>query len=95
LWNEGKIDSLIDPTVSQPSFRAEILRCIQVALLCVQELPSDRPNISTVISMLNKDIKQLQDPKKPPFTEWEISSDDQQSKIISGANYSISIIEGR
>lgn len=95
LWNEGKIESLIDPMVSQPTFPAEILRCIQVALLCVQELPSDRPNISTVISMLDNDIKHLQQPKKPPFTEWEISSIDQQSKSISTADYSISIIEGR
>uniref|UniRef100_A0A7C9D197 Serine-threonine/tyrosine-protein kinase catalytic domain-containing protein n=3 Tax=Opuntia streptacantha TaxID=393608 RepID=A0A7C9D197_OPUST len=95
LWNEGQVLSFIDPTVSQPFFQADIIRCIQVGLLCVQELAKDRPSISTVISMLESEVEHLPNPKKPPFTDWDISPDDQHSKSSSANNYSISIIQGR
>ncbi|KAL2926567.1 hypothetical protein RDABS01_019395 [Bienertia sinuspersici] len=52
LWNKDDMRSLIDPTISDPCFEVEILKCIHVGLLCVQEFPQDRPSISTVISML-------------------------------------------
>lgn len=95
LWNEGRIVSFMDPTVSEPYFQADIIRSIQVGLLCVQELAQDRPTISTVISMLESEVEHLPNPKKPPFTDWDISSDDQHRKNSSINNYSISIIEGR
>ncbi|KAL9243761.1 hypothetical protein vseg_017611 [Gypsophila vaccaria] len=98
LWNEGNIDALIDPMISEPRFHTDIKRCIQVGLLCVQEVAKDRPNISTVISMLDADIEQLPQPKKPPFTEWEGSSEDQQSSSIfsnSINDQSITVIQGR
>ncbi|XP_074272116.1 G-type lectin S-receptor-like serine/threonine-protein kinase At1g11330 isoform X2 [Silene latifolia] len=69
LWNEGDIQSLTDPAVLESGFPDEILRCIQVALLCVQELPEDRPNISMVISMIDSDVSNLPRPKQPGFTQ--------------------------
>lgn len=90
--------SFIDPVISEPRFEKRILRCIQIGLLCVQELSKDRPNISTVVSMLDTDTEDLPIPKKPPFTEWEISSEDQQSSSIrsnSTNTYSTTIIQGR
>ncbi|KAJ8435124.1 hypothetical protein Cgig2_020767 [Carnegiea gigantea] len=95
LWNEGQIVSFMNPTVSQPYFQADIIRSIQVGLLCVQELAQDRPTISTVISMLESEVEHLPNPKKPPFTDWDISSDDHHSKNSSINNYSISIMEVR
>ncbi|XP_074290059.1 G-type lectin S-receptor-like serine/threonine-protein kinase At1g11330 [Silene latifolia] len=97
-WNEGNVDSLIDPMISEPGSRTSVKRCIQVGLLCVQEFAKDRPNISTVISMLDADIEQLPQPKKPPFTEWEVSSEDQQSSSVfsnSVNDQSITAIQGR
>ncbi|KAK9689902.1 hypothetical protein RND81_09G089500 [Saponaria officinalis] len=98
LWNEGNIEALIDPLISEPRFHTDIKRCIQLGLLCVQEVAKDRPNISTVISMLDADIQQLPQPKKPPFTEWEASSEDQQSSSVfsnSINDQSITVIQGR
>ncbi|KAH9611861.1 hypothetical protein KSS87_019540, partial [Heliosperma pusillum] len=69
LWNEGDIQSLIDPAVLESGFLDEILKSIQVALLCVQELPEDRPNISMVISMIDSDVPNLPRPKQPGFTQ--------------------------
>ena len=44
----------------------EILRCIQVGLLCVQQNPENRPNMSSVVLMLNGE-KLLPKPTQPGF----------------------------
>ncbi|XP_074274087.1 G-type lectin S-receptor-like serine/threonine-protein kinase SD1-13 [Silene latifolia] len=67
LWNEGDIRSLIDP-VLESDFQDEILRCIHVAFLCVQDLPEGRPNISVVIYMIDSEILNLPRPIQPAFT---------------------------
>ncbi|KAK9689904.1 hypothetical protein RND81_09G089700 [Saponaria officinalis] len=93
LWNEGNIDALIDPMISEPRFHTDIKRCIQLGLLCVQEVAKDRPNTSTVISMLVADIEHLPHPKKPPFIDWEACSEDQRSGSVF--SNSITVLEGR
>ncbi|XP_022720541.1 G-type lectin S-receptor-like serine/threonine-protein kinase At1g11330 [Durio zibethinus] len=74
LWNEDNILALIDPVLSDPCNQSEILRCIHVGLLCVQEFAEDRPTVSTVISMLNSEIADLPTPKQPAFTGRPIAS---------------------
>ncbi|OMO64988.1 hypothetical protein COLO4_31645 [Corchorus olitorius] len=69
LWNEDNMLALLsDAGLSDPCYHKEILRCIHVGLLCVQEFPEDRPMISTVLSMLNSEIVDLPPPKEPAFT---------------------------
>ncbi|KAI3456368.1 hypothetical protein Pfo_013031 [Paulownia fortunei] len=46
LWNEGNFEALIDERIPSPSFRGEIIRCIHIGLLCVQEFPINRPTMS-------------------------------------------------
>ncbi|KAI9071340.1 hypothetical protein K1719_046699 [Acacia pycnantha] len=48
-WKEGKALELIDPSISDSYSPPEVLRCIQVGLLCVQERAEDRPAMSTVV----------------------------------------------
>ncbi|KAK7287354.1 hypothetical protein RIF29_00626 [Crotalaria pallida] len=64
LWNEDNILSVIDPEIYDPCSENSILRCIQIGLLCVQELPKERPAISTVVMMLISEITQLPSPNK-------------------------------
>jgi len=45
---------------------SEMLRSIQVALLCVQQSPEDRPSMSSVVLMLGNDGA-LPQPKEPGF----------------------------
>ena len=47
--------------------RSQILRCIQVGLLCVQKFPEDRPIMSYVYSMLTNEEATLPQPKQPGF----------------------------
>ncbi|XP_028221441.1 cysteine-rich receptor-like protein kinase 25 isoform X3 [Glycine soja] len=44
---------------------SEVVKCIQIGLLCVQEKPDDRPKMTQVISYLNSSITELPLPKKP------------------------------
>ena len=77
LWNENNIVALTDPALSscnQDFEENEIMRCIQVGLLCVQECARDRPTMPTIISMLNCEIVNLPTPKKPAFADRHIGT---------------------
>ncbi|XP_038981818.1 cysteine-rich receptor-like protein kinase 6 [Phoenix dactylifera] len=66
-WTKGAILEILDPSLGNHCPRNEVLRCIQIGLLCVQEDPSDRPTMSTVVTMLSSDSVSLQDPSQPAF----------------------------
>ncbi|KAJ3693662.1 hypothetical protein LUZ60_009142 [Juncus effusus] len=59
LWKENRALELIDASLmaeDQDVDKDQVLKCIKVGLLCVQEYPKDRPNMSFVVSMLSNDI---------------------------------------
>ena len=95
LWNANNIMALIDPMRSEPCFEMEILRCIHVGLLCVQDFAEDRPNVSAVISMLKSEIVDLPHPKQPAFTERQIALDTDSSQSCSVNNVTVTIVQGR
>ncbi|XP_026424924.1 G-type lectin S-receptor-like serine/threonine-protein kinase At1g11300 isoform X3 [Papaver somniferum] len=97
LWNENNALALVDPTLvlSETSFEVEILRCIHVGLLCVEEFAVDRPTMATTLSMLTSEIATLPAPKNPAFTERRFSSDSSSSRKISNNDISITILGGR
>ncbi|KAG8490917.1 hypothetical protein CXB51_014736 [Gossypium anomalum] len=78
LWNEDNILAFIDPAISDSSFDREILKCIHVGLLCVENFAKDRPTMSTVTSMLSSEIENLPAPKQPPFIDEKAASDHSQ-----------------
>ncbi|KAL0305855.1 UNVERIFIED_CONTAM: G-type lectin S-receptor-like serine/threonine-protein kinase SD1-1 [Sesamum radiatum] len=47
LWTEENPMDLLDASMVVPSAKSEVLRCIQVGLLCVQQRPEDRPTMPT------------------------------------------------
>ncbi|PRQ38142.1 putative protein kinase RLK-Pelle-DLSV family [Rosa chinensis] len=69
LWKQGSWLELMDSTTLGDSFvRDQLLRCLQVSLLCVEENAADRPTMSDVISMLTKtESVPLPIPTKPAF----------------------------
>jgi hypothetical protein len=73
MWNADSIVALIDPMICEPCFEMEILRCIHVGLLCVQDFANDRPTVSIVISMLKIEIIDLPLPKQPASIERHIA----------------------
>ncbi|KAL1195154.1 Cysteine-rich receptor-like protein kinase 29 [Cardamine amara subsp. amara] len=65
-WREDTILSVIDPSLTTGS-RNEILRCIHIGLLCVQESPATRPTMASVALMLNSHSYTLPTPSRPAF----------------------------
>ncbi|CAL8150790.1 unnamed protein product [Prunus armeniaca] len=67
LWKEGAGLELMDPTLGESCVRDQLLRCVHVSLLCVEENAVDRPTMSDVISMLTNEGVPLPMPTKPAF----------------------------
>ncbi|XP_021719324.1 putative receptor-like protein kinase At4g00960 [Chenopodium quinoa] len=65
-WIEGTAWNVVDPALSN-AHSMEILRCIHVGLLCVQQNPKDRPTMPLADLMLRSDPISLPVPSKPAF----------------------------
>lgn len=66
LWSEGRVAELINLALGHCGDTACIMRCIKVALLCVQENAMDRPTMTEVAMMLGSNRVVLKDPRQPP-----------------------------
>ncbi|XP_061353828.1 cysteine-rich receptor-like protein kinase 44 isoform X1 [Gastrolobium bilobum] len=65
-WREGTATNIVDPTLNNSS-RNEMMRCIHIGLLCVQENLANRPTMAAVTLMLNSYSQTLQVPSEPAF----------------------------
>ncbi|GMN67958.1 hypothetical protein TIFTF001_037020 [Ficus carica] len=80
LWTEGKPLDLMDACFNDLYVESQVLRSIQVGLLCVQKFPYDRPTMSSVVFMLKNEGTILPKPKQPGFF-IERSPSDECSKL--------------
>ncbi|KAL4628646.1 hypothetical protein ACB092_05G255100 [Castanea dentata] len=92
LWREGKVMEIVDASLGETYPANEVLRCIQIGLLCVQEHATDRPTMLTVVFMLGNDIP-LPSPKQPAFIST--STNNNRDMLTSVNEISISEIDGR
>ncbi|GKV19236.1 hypothetical protein SLEP1_g29523 [Rubroshorea leprosula] len=79
--------NLIDPTFRNSS-TAEMMRCIHIGLLCVQENVADRPNMAPVVLMLSSNSTSLPMPSQPSFFMHSIIASEMSSS--AGNNSSVS-----
>ncbi|XP_045820985.1 cysteine-rich receptor-like protein kinase 10 isoform X2 [Trifolium pratense] len=68
LWHEGKSLELVDPILKETYIANEVVRCIHIGLLCVQEDAIDRPTMSNVVVMFASDTMALPNPNHPAFS---------------------------
>ncbi|EAZ04220.1 hypothetical protein OsI_26365 [Oryza sativa Indica Group] len=54
-WTEGNIVEMIDYSLDRKYPEAEVLKCVNIGLLCVQQNPVDRPTMADVMVLLNSD----------------------------------------
>ena len=74
LWRDGRACELVDPALGERGDAAAIVRCVKVALLCVQDSAADRPTMADVTAMLaaagdgggGGASGPLPDPRRPP-----------------------------
>ncbi|KAM3756097.1 hypothetical protein ACB098_02G087000 [Castanea mollissima] len=90
-WIEGTASNLIDQILGKCS-RNEIMKCIHIGLLCVQENVAARPTMASVVQMLNSHSSSLPTPAQPAFLFCSESSDIEQDlpllEFDSGASES-------
>lgn len=55
---------LVDPSVGNNFSRAEVVRSVQVGLFCVQEDPSSRPTMESVLLILQNNSSDAQLPPR-------------------------------
>ncbi|XP_068667851.1 cysteine-rich receptor-like protein kinase 10 [Aristolochia californica] len=93
LWKEGRTIEVIDECLKESSPTDEVLRCIHIGMLCVQESVTDRPTMSTVVLMLSSSLVSVPTPSSPAYFvaskqgtsifskefDWQISSSDASS----------------
>ncbi|KAG2632426.1 receptor-like serine/threonine-protein kinase SD1-6 [Panicum virgatum] len=74
LWNRGRLIEFVDPLLRGESRAAEIMRCIQIALLCVEENREDRPTMWDVVLMLSCEDAALPLPKQPAYCKRDVTA---------------------
>lgn len=70
MYSEDRPLELMDPclenSTDSSSILMEVMRCIHVSFLCLQQRPEERPSMASVAVMLGSDGP-LQAPKQPGF----------------------------
>ena len=66
----------------------EVVRMVQIGLLCTQECPNLRPTMASVVQMLRHKNLELPIPTQPPFVDEAVTL---ASPSLSPHQHSISI----
>ncbi|KAJ4912955.1 Cysteine-rich receptor-like protein kinase 21 [Raphanus sativus] len=67
LWNSDSFLELVDPVIGDNYDKYEVIRCVHIGLLCVQENPTARPTMLTIFQMLTNTSITLPVPQPPGF----------------------------
>jgi hypothetical protein len=67
LWRDGTPLDLLDPTLGGSYLRNEVINCLHIGLLCVQDDPIDRPTMASIVLMLNSSSVTLPAPQQPAY----------------------------
>ncbi|XP_061993686.1 G-type lectin S-receptor-like serine/threonine-protein kinase SRK [Rosa rugosa] len=97
LWNEDRGLELVDEILGDSYSSSEVLKCVQIRLLCVQDKAVDRPTMADIALMLSSE-KDGPQPKMPVFTIQNSAFHPQphsEDTNSSKNEASITMIEGR
>jgi hypothetical protein len=96
LWKEERWLQLLDTVIAE-NHLGMIMRCINIALLCVQENAADRPTMSVVVAMLSSETMILPEPKHPAYFNVRVTEDEESTLVdpCSINDVTISGINGR
>ncbi|KAH0943015.1 hypothetical protein HID58_002652, partial [Brassica napus] len=86
LWSQGKTKELIDPTVKDTQDVNEAMRCIHVGMLCTQDSVIYRPNIGSVLLMLESRMSNLPRPRQPTFHSFLNSGEIVEGQDVATVN---------
>nr|GMD91807.1 cysteine-rich receptor-like protein kinase 25 [Ipomoea batatas] len=66
-WREDRALEVVDQSLGGLYSRNEVIQCIRVGLLCVQEEVEDRPTMANVMLMLNSHSSSWRSPNPPAY----------------------------
>ncbi|KAG8036290.1 hypothetical protein GUJ93_ZPchr0182g2750 [Zizania palustris] len=88
-WTTGTIEELLHPSLgSQRFLDDQMLKLVNIGLLCVQDKPADRPTMSAVNVMLGSNTVSVQAPSRPTFCIPEVEDGDTDSLYYPGSSRS-------
>lgn len=67
LWKDQIPLTMLDPIIEEEYFEDEVIKCIQIGLLCIQHNPNARPTMATIVSYLSNYSMEFPPPQKPVF----------------------------
>ncbi|XP_050247242.1 G-type lectin S-receptor-like serine/threonine-protein kinase At4g27290 isoform X2 [Quercus robur] len=94
LWKEGKSLELIDTCLNDSCILLEIVRCLRISFLSLQQSPEDRPNMSSVVMMLHGESS-LPEPGEPASFVGKRSSSSSKNQSSSTNEITVTLVEGR
>ncbi|XP_020222263.1 G-type lectin S-receptor-like serine/threonine-protein kinase At4g27290 [Cajanus cajan] len=98
LWKQCRALEMVDSNIEDSCILSEVLRCIHISLLCVQQHAEDRPAMPSVVLMLGSE-SELAEPKEPGFyvknDDGATTSISGQTDIISTNEVTITLLEAR
>ncbi|KAL3740608.1 hypothetical protein ACJRO7_021827 [Eucalyptus globulus] len=100
-WRAGTPLEVLDPFISNAYSIDEVVRCLHIGLLGVQEDPADRPTMASIVLMLTSHSVKLSQPRQPAFflqrsTERQLKepeSDESTSRSMPWSNNEMSVTE--
>ncbi|XP_057955657.1 uncharacterized protein LOC131149319 [Malania oleifera] len=97
LWKSSRAQDLMDPVLEDQPPKHMLLRYINVALLCVQEIAADRPTMLEVVLMLSNELASLPSPKQPAFSFVRTATNPNSPipKVCSINGVTVSVLEPR
>ncbi|XVE51220.1 hypothetical protein DITRI_Ditri02bG0022400 [Diplodiscus trichospermus] len=99
LWNEDKAMDLVDSSIRDSCSPNEVLKCIHIGMMCVQDSAMHRPTTATVVSRLESETLTLPMPRQPTYTfirtprDTEFILDGQE--IVSSNHVTVTTVVGR
>ncbi|KAJ7979637.1 Receptor-like kinase [Quillaja saponaria] len=93
LWKEVEGMEFVDPSLDDTSSPCKLMRCFQVALLCVEQNANDRPSLLEASSMLRNDNTTVGIPKKPAFSRKKVRSDEGNNSSSQLEVYSVNDVK--
>ncbi|KQJ87918.2 hypothetical protein BRADI_4g14220v3 [Brachypodium distachyon] len=91
LWKEERWLEFVDAAIVPELHASEAMRCINIALLCVQENAADRPTTSSVVAMLSSESVTLPEPNHPAYFHVRVTNEEPSS----GNDVTVSVLDGR
>jgi len=96
LWKEGRAIELQDDVMDGSVSYSEMLRCVQVTLLCVEVQPKNRPLLSNVVMMLASENATVPEPNEPGVNIGGKNTSDTDSSLgLTVNNVTITAIDAR